>query len=226
MQTVQRDCLFLYLVGVVGFFSSTIFLLRNLVSLEKGYSDADILLKYCAADLLVSALSFLSAFHMDVTSTVTRLAEHLCEGRPQAIKPLLSPGEVRDGVAVAVSGGWVLDMNRARRNLTFLGELELTTAVDGAAERERERGCLVQFCLWWSGFCGWDRGDAAPDGLHRNPLADPSTATPPPARPGRARKLNPHWLRDSSSSENSPSPLHRREGNGRLHEAENGPIML
>jgi hypothetical protein len=227
------ECLFLYILGTVGYTTTLILLIKYL------NSSAELLLKYFTADLLVSSVSFLMALSMDISFNLAIYNDRFGHVRPKMLKQ--APG----------GGGWTLDGARNSRHFTFLGDIEMMHSTSSTAGDDESsalsycgRRMMHQLCY----LCRWKGGTptSTPYGPRSGGGLD--TSTPSPLLPaeealtysdntdnrsskkvrGSRGGLNTHWIDDYSSDE-SPSPVLRSGTSMESPESQGGsnrPILL
>jgi hypothetical protein len=78
----------LYIIGTIGFISSTILTLNYLNTEDE--NEKDKILKYLSADLTVSGFFFLSGLSMDIAANFVIYSDRM--GRPRQLKQLPSGG--------------------------------------------------------------------------------------------------------------------------------------
>eukprot|EP01036_Dinobryon_divergens_P023410 gene23410-31752_t len=241
LKAIQIECLFLYILGTIGYTTTLILLIKYLNS-----SD-EILLKYFTADLLVSSVSFLMALTMDVSFNLAIYSDRFGHSRPKILKQ-------------APEGGWTLDGSRNCRHFTFLGDIDMHAAVSASSSSsssssvEDESSALLYCCRRMKQLCccAWRRAAQQPshgagiDTSTASPLQFAEEASYSPRSDFHRRnsdttiKINKkgrnnvngfnstHWIGDYSSDE-SPSPSSKTsnsmEGPG-SRGSSNGPILL
>lgn len=164
-------------------------------------SGDELLLKYFAADLLVSSISFLISFNMDISANLAIYNERFGFSRPKALKQL--PG-----------GGWSVDLAKSHRSYVFLGE------IDSLPSAAADESSAIFLCAGKIRQCGGLLG--------RIFSMNSSKEYPAPGVGGkdsevisslqgeqkeRTRKsslagFNTHWIGDYSSDD-SPSPTQK-----------------
>jgi len=186
LKAVQLECLFLYVLGLIGFTSTTVLLMKYL------NSSSTSLLRYFAGNLLVSSISFLMAFNMDVAANIAVFIDRFGAYRPKVLK------EAESG------GGWVVDLTKSHKYFTFLGEIDMFSNTSSYSTPSRD-----------SSYSSWlttnnKANSHSSSSLPNVPYLDTTTTNVSTAKTRRnpfSRRSPQHWLGDSSSDD-APSPIH------------------
>jgi hypothetical protein len=133
------ECLFLYITGTIGFFSSVLLLYKYLDA-----SDANTnLLKYTIADMFVSLFLFLTGLSIDISYNMKIYINRMGSSRPKVLKHVHTKG-------------WVIDSEKSFRKFRFLGEINMykTDAEDRWEMNSlKNRGLLTYFVNQISYYC-------------------------------------------------------------------------